>query len=363
MLSGMIRADLARLRARQVIEAVRRREYPYLPRPRRRIRWGLYDRAQTHELPDMLELIDRVVDLLELPPDPPRPRGGRPHIPLPDLLRALLLQSYRQIANRPAEGDLRAMGAALGIRRKFSYKSLERAYSHPELLDALEDLLTLTNRPVYGREAIFAVDGTGFSTAAWEPYRRFRERVQSRSPPPLFAPRRQHPWVFNVANVGVRFGLIAAWDSHTALAGRELEMFPGIFERTRQRHPGLRRQLADSGYWARWVVTLLADHGVEARIFPRRDLQLARDGGRGWVAAHWGLVTDPQRWLAEYHQRSRVESTWSALKSRTPGRMRKRRPERLIAEAWLRAVTYNLRRLCYLRWLEPTDLDLSSIAG
>jgi transposase len=359
----MISPAVARARARAVIEAVRRREFPYLPRPRPRIRWSLYDKAQTHELPDMLALIERSVDQLDLPPPRADRRGGRPPVPLADLVKALLLQSYRQVANRPAEGDLRAMGAALGLRRKFSYKSLERAYSHPGLLRALEELLELTNRPVRGHETIFAVDGSGFSTSVQEHYRTYRARVSARRGPAALAPEWRHLWVFNIANVGVRYGLIAAWTSRMDRDGREIDAFAKIFDQTRTNHPDIHRQLADSGYWARWVIDLLTEHGVEARIFPRRDLKLAARGSSGWIRAHWGLVVDPQRWMSEYHQRSRVESMWSALKCRTPGKTRKRRPERLVAEGWLRAVVYNLRRLCYLAWLERDELEFFRIAG
>jgi transposase len=351
----MISPGVARARAREVILAVRRREFPYVPRPKRKIRWSLYDRAQAHELPDMLDLIARSVDQLDLPPPRTDRRGGRPPVPLSDLLKSLLLQSYRQVANRTAEGDLRAMGVALRVRRRFSYKSLERAYSHPGLLRALEELLELTNRPVRGHETVFAVDGSGFSTSVPEHYRTYRARVSAREGPAPLALEWHHLWVFHSANVGVRYGLIAAWKSRIDHDGREIDAFAEIFERTREKEPenpptaggqrilGALGDRSPNGTWGRG--SDLPSEGPEA--------------GRSGVAGLGpGLVVDPQRWMSEYHQRSRVESMGSALKCRAPGKMRKRRPERLVAEGWLRAVVYNLRRLCYLAWLERDGLDL-----
>jgi transposase len=351
---GPFRNRIQRLQdhLQSTVAAVRTRQFPYRPRPPRVRNWRRYDLAQTHELPDMLHAIREAVDLLYPPPSSSAPRSpGRPRVPLPDLLKGLLLQTYRQEANRLAEGELRALHAALGLTTGFSYKTLERAYGRPEVVSALARLLDLTNAPIRGLETTFSVDGSGFPTTVLVHYRTERERMQ-RGVAGIAALR---TCLFNVANVGVRFGLIAAWSSSTDLVSlQESSVFPTLLEQTVRRHPHFHRQLGDGAYAFRHVVQAVADHGGEARFLPRRDVKLMSRGSPAWSRALDlpTLAYDPQSWLEQYHQRSRSESVWSALKSRHPRRLYRRLKRRQETEAWLRAVTYNLRQLCYLRWLE-----------
>jgi hypothetical protein len=86
-------------------------------------------------------------------------------------------------------------------------------------------------------------------------------------------------------------------------------------------------------------------------------------GKPAWPRSLLGLVRDPPAWLSEYHQRS--EATWWSIEARNPGKIRKWLAERRATEALLRAVVRNLRRPCYLRWLErnPTFTAPASIAS
>jgi hypothetical protein len=114
-------------------------------------------------------------------------------------------------------------------------------------------------------------------------------------------------------------------------------------------------QSVDGLYSARWVIGLAAEFGVQCRILPRRTVTLHGRGAPAWPRSLWGLVKDPQGWLREYHQRSLVETFWSALKCRSIEKVRKRKPSTQVTEATARAVVHNLRRLCYWHWVERID--------
>src|SRR5208283_3748931 len=105
-------------RLRSTVAQVRDRSFPYVRRPPRRRNWHLYDLAQTHELEEILDLIGLVVDTdsVEQAGVPSPRRAGRPRVPLADRLKALLWQSYRGVANRPTEGELRVLELGLGRR-------------------------------------------------------------------------------------------------------------------------------------------------------------------------------------------------------------------------------------------------------
>ncbi len=345
-------------RVREVVSQVRERTFPYVRRPPAKIPWSLYTRAQTREFPEMLQLIRGVVDLYaQEHPHPggnPRPRGGRPAIPFPDRLKALLAQSYLGLPNRPAEGEVEVLGEALGVSRPFGYKTVERSYGDPRMVAALYALLEITNRPTFGLEEGFAADGSGSPTAVGQHYRSARERQRGSEREGGLLPPAQahHDWVYNVATVGLRYGLIAGWVSWADHRVGELSRFPELVRQTRNLHPEWRRFVGDGGYSARWVVGMLDRRGIGAWILPRRNVNLKPLGEPAWTRSLLGLMKDPQAWLAVYFQRVRVEATWWSVGARNPGRIRKRLVPRRETEAMLRAVVRNLRRLCYLRWLE-----------
>lgn len=344
-----------RLRLQEVVTQVRTKTFPYVRRPRRPIPWRLYTHAQTRELPEMLDLIRDVVDLYAHEhPEPPtlRPRGGRPAIPLSDRVKGLLAQGYLGLPNRPTEGEVAAFRAILGVGSLYGYKTVERSYGDPRVRAALFALLEITNRPVQGLETGFTVDGTGSPVTIGQHYRSARARQQQKERDVGLLPHGERPWVYNVGAVGLRYGLIAGWVSWTDRRIGEPSQFPDLARQTKDLHPEWSRFLGDGAYSARWVVGLLDRMGVQAWILPRRNVTLKTLGEPAWPRSLLGLVRDPQAWLSVYHQRSRSEATWWSIAARNPGKIRKRIADRRETEALLRGVVRNLRRLCYLRWLE-----------
>jgi transposase len=350
---------LSKIALQSVVGQVRDGTFPYVPKAPAFTDWPLYDRAQTHEAPDLLELLrsatDTLVDRVPAWGGAPHAGPGRPGISVSDRVRVLLWQSYRSVANRPAASELRLQREGLGVRSGFSYSTLARAYHDPEVLTALKALLWLTNEPIRGRERVFAVDGSGFPTVVAQHYSTARGQQRGEGREHGEFPAAPRPWVRNVANIGTHYGMVAGWKSWTDPHLLEPAAFEEVFRKTVGMHPGARLQLADGLYSARWVVGLAAEFGVQCRILPKRSVTLHARGVPAWPRSLWGLAKDPQGWLREYHQRSLVESFWSALKCRSIEKVRKRRPSTQVTEATGRAVVHNLRRLCYWHWVERID--------
>src|SRR5579875_1704663 len=218
-----------RHRLQEVVAQVRTKTFPYVRRPRRPVPWRLYTRAQTRELPEMLDLIRGVVDLYtrEHPESPTlRPQGGRPAISLSDRLKGLLAQGYLGLPNRPVEGEVAAFRAILGVGSLFGYKTVERSYGDPRVGAALYALLEITNRPVQGLETGFTVDGTGSPVTIGQHYRSARARQEATERKAGLLPQGERGWVYNVGTVGLRYGLIAGWVSWTNRKVGEVSQFP-----------------------------------------------------------------------------------------------------------------------------------------
>ncbi|EQD69057.1 hypothetical protein B2A_00205 [mine drainage metagenome] len=343
----------------QTITQVREGTFPYQSRPLPRRDWTLYDRAATHEARDLLDLLGSVTDTLaeRVPAWAEIPEGhiGRDPIVTLDRVRGLLWQSYRGVANRPAASELGLLARELGVVREYSYSTVARAYHDPEVLLALRTLLWLTNEPVIGEERGFAIDGSGFATAVAHHYASSRGRQRGAEREEGAFPSAPRPWVRNVANIGLDYQLIAGWKSWTDPTKGELSAFEEVFRMTAALHPGAKIQLGDGTLRGRWVVGEVAEAGMEARFLPRRDVTLKCLGEPAWPKSLWGLVKEPQEWLRAYHERSRVEAFWGAIKARNPSKVRKRTVHARVVEATLRAVVYNLRRLCYWQWVAGLD--------
>src|SRR3990172_7546317 len=150
---------------RKIIDSARRGEFDYNPRPAKKVNWTAYDLAQTRELDDTLELIQKFVDRAAARVTERKgvSRGGpgRPPTNAADVAKVLLAQTYLGVPNRVAEGFLYLFAAKLDIRDDFSYKTIERGYDREAVQEILDEVVVLTNLPVRGLEKVFAVDGTG----------------------------------------------------------------------------------------------------------------------------------------------------------------------------------------------------------
>lgn len=88
------------------------------------------------------------------------------------------------------------------------------------------------------------------------------------------------------------------------------------------------------------------------RIYPKKGATLNRKGSKAWTEMLLGFISDPQEWLREFHSRSISESANAVWKRDFPVPLRKEIALRRKQEAFTRACDYNLKRLCYLKYLE-----------
>ncbi|MGH9891696.1 MAG: hypothetical protein ACREA0_06885 [bacterium] len=339
-------------RVRSVIVKARTRTLEYEPRQSPETDWSAYDAAMTRELPDVLRLIRRFVDVavenLGAPEPAVRPMG-RPTTPPADVAKVLLAQAYLGKANRVAQGFGDAFGPRLGIRASFSYKTIERGYENPAVRLILHEVFRLTNIPVQGLERVFSTDGSGMVTSVRDHYAGARSRQRATDRGQGAWPSAHAPRVYNVAVIGVKYKLLAAWRPTADAHHKELAQFPHVFQQALENHPDMEMILGDGLYAGRPQVALVAKAGVTPRFLPRRNVTLKRLGVDAWVTMLMDMVRDPQHWFWDYHARSISESGFSVINDGV--RIRKRLDHRKRTESFLEGVVYNLRRLAQLRYL------------
>jgi hypothetical protein len=154
----------------RLIREIKEKKFKYKAKPKKRIDWSGYDRAQINELNDMLLIIrssvEEVKRRIEIKVE--RTRGKPSYSPF-DLAKAVLLQQYFQCSNRVTEGLERLFKEKLWIEQSFSYKTLERAYEDPVVVLILKELFELSQEPT--KERSLSVDGSGLAQSIkqnWE---------------------------------------------------------------------------------------------------------------------------------------------------------------------------------------------------
>ena len=180
---------------RQIVSDVRDKRFGYVPRKKMNRDWGKYDRAQCYEVVEVLDLIKNLVDSAYLNVQSKlcaRRGAGRPRKALcTDVAKALLAQSYFGVSNRNTEGYLILFSDRLGLSSDFSYKTIERGNDEPDVKVILDEVLRLSNIPVYGREKTVSVDGTGFPTSVKQNYESDRNKQKQVTARPEFFPNPQ----------------------------------------------------------------------------------------------------------------------------------------------------------------------------
>ncbi len=330
----------------KLMEQLKEDEFKYVAREEKEIDWSRYDKAQINEINDMLLLIRDSVDeastrlgiekMLDEKKGP-----GRPPYPPADLAKAVLMQQYFGVSNRAAAGLVRLFMEKMRIKDAFSYKTIERAYDDSLVTLILDEIFRMTHEPVKDREHVFAPDGTGLSRSAkqnWENDRRSKK------------PKKGYEKM--IAMVGCTYKLFSAVEFPENPEAHESPFFEALLSDTAASFDRIDLVSADSAYLSRDNCDLISGVGALPRVYPKQGVTLKKKGSRAWKEMLLGFIDDPQEWLREYHTRSISETSFSVFKRDFPVPLRKRIKFRRKQEAFTRVCGYNLKRLCYLKYLE-----------
>ena len=338
---------------------MRKGDFPYEGKEEKEINFALYNRAQINEINDVLEMIRDTVETasarLQKMPAPKRP--GQPPIPIDDVVKVLLMQSYFGVSNRVTEGFLRLFKEKLRIASNFSYKTIERGYDPERSKELLDEVFKITNEIGNPFENKFGIDGTGDPTNMKVNYESKRaeqrkEKEENQEKSDAF-PSTKHDFQYSVLSIGLHtkiFGGVSTTDDHSL---GELFHFENVMNQTLTNCPNFNTLAADGLYANRMVCAFLEDHEISPYLLPRSNVTFRPKGVQLWKDMLHALITDPQAWLEGYHDRSISETGNSMLKRREPTKIRKKLSERKDTEEILKFNVHNIRQIGYLWYLAP----------
>ncbi|MDR0372102.1 MAG: hypothetical protein LBI79_00845 [Nitrososphaerota archaeon] len=155
--------------------------------------------------------------------------------------------------------------------------------------------------------------------------------------------------------VGLKYKLISAFKYARKSTDHDSPYFESLLAETVARYSRVDLVCGDSGFLSRGNCDLVAGVGGVPRFYPKKNSLLCSRGSRAWRKMLEELSLDPQKWLEDYHKRSNTEGCFSTLKRDNPLPLRKQLDERKQQEVFTRACNLNIKRLCYLNYLEDIN--------
>ena len=328
-----------------LIQQLKEDKFQYQEQTQKPYDWTNYDLAQTCEINDMLLLIrdtvNQAANNLNLP-DPLEPKGpGRPKHNPTDGAKVVLMAQYFGLSNRATQGYMLLFKEKLQLTTTYSYKTIERAYSDMEVKAIIEEVFELTNIPIKDLEHNFGPDGTGLATSSKQNYESDRAKDQT-----------SKGYEKIIVMVGLKYKIISAFKYACKPTDHESPYFESLLAQTARRYRRVGLVAGDSAFLSRVNCDLVANVGGVPRFYPKKGSTLRQKGSKAWRLMLEDLMVDPQKWLEDYHRRSNVEGCFSTLKRDNSLPLRKVLDDRRQQEAFSRACNLNLKRLCYLNYLE-----------
>jgi transposase len=301
--------------------------------------WPAYNAAQTTEKEHVGALLRALCDGIIQPPQ----TKGRPRLLLADLAHAAATKVYSGMSGRRASTQIRENAAKGLIDEAPHYNSVLGFIERADVTVLLKTLVEESAAPLKAIESQFAVDSTGFSTsvyARWFDHRYGREITEQR-------------WIKCHAMVGTVTSVITAVEVTESNANDSPEL-PGLVATTAKRFD-VAEVSGDKAYLGHANLEAIEAVGAVPYIPFKSNSQ--GEGPAAWRRAWHTFSLHRDDFLAHYHRRSNVETTFSALKRLFGGAVRAKLPVAQRNEVLLKCLVFNVTRLVHAMYelgIEPT---------
>jgi transposase len=301
--------------------------------------WPAYNAAQTSEKEHVGQLLRALCDGIVQPAQ----GRGRPRLPLADLAHSAAMKVYSGMSGRRASTDIRDCASKGLIDAAPHYNSIHGFIERADVTALLTTLVEESAAPLKAIESQFAVDSTGFSTST---YARWFDHKYGRDV-------KEQRWIKCHAMVGVKTNVITAVEV-TESNVNDCPALPGLVATTAKRFD-VTEVSADKAYLSH--ANLAAVEAVGAVPYIPFKSNSKGEGPAAWRRMWHTFSLQKEAFLAHYHARSNVETTFSAVKRLFGGAVRAKLPVAQKNEVLLKCLVWNVTCLVhaiYALGLEPT---------
>jgi transposase len=290
--------------------------------------WPSYNAAQTIEKSRFQVLL---ADLCTGFTEPEQVGKGRPRLPVCERLFAGVLKIYSTFSSRRFASDLADAKQRGYVQNTMHYNQVSKYLQADDSTEPLRQLVIRSALPLRAVETDFAVDSTGFTTSRF--YRWFDEKWGKE--------RSGRDWVKCHAICGVRTGIVC--DAQvTDRDVNDCPLLPGLVKQTAKNFT-IGDVSADKGYLSADNVDVIHAVGGTAFIAPKVTTTGAA-GGLFEKMVHYYMYRRDE-FLTHYHQRSNIESVFSAIKRKFGDNVRSKMDTSMKNEVLCKLVCHNICRV------------------
>lgn len=286
--------------------------------------WSSYNEAQTHEKEHLLDLL---ADLCKGIVEPP-PSKGRPRLSMADSVFACCFKIYSTFSGRRFMSDLRAAKENGYIDKLPHFNSIFNYLENPALTPILKAMIVESSRPLAGVEVDFAGDSSGFSSGRFERWFDIKHN----------AVKAQHTWVKCHLTCGVKTNIVTSVVIEDKDAADTIQL-PEMVKTTAESFK-IREFSLDKAYGStRNYEAIDAAGGTPFIAF--KSNATGSVGGLYEKMFHY-FSFRREDFLAHYHKRSNVESTFSMIKAKFKDSVRSRGDVAMKNEVLAKIVCHNI---------------------
>jgi len=286
--------------------------------------WTAYNAAQTNEKTRFLELLRGLCDGISSPPQ----AKGRPRLPLADVVFSACVKVYSTRSGRRATGELRDCQEQGHVAKAPHYNSISNYLEQPTLTPILKALVEESAAPLKTMETTFAVDSSGFSTCT---FTRWYDKKYGQ-----LSDERQ--WVKAHLMVGTYTHIVTGVEITDGYAGDSPQL-PPLVESTAKRF-AISEVSADKAYLTRRCVEAI--HAVGATPYIPFKSNSTGEGPELWRRMFHYFQFRRENFLAHYHQRSNVETTFSMIKAKFGASLRSKSRTAQVNEVLCKVLCHNI---------------------
>jgi transposase len=301
--------------------------------------WPAYNAAQVSEKSLFQSLLS---DLCAGLRQPQPVRCGRPRVPIDDAIFAAVFKVYSTVSGRRFMSDLEDARDKGHIGFTPCYNSIFKVFESEATTPILKQLVAVTAAPLKAVETSFACDSSGFSGSRFDRWFDYKWGGQ----------RSQRAWVKAHIMCGVKTNVITAVEIHGCNAG-DAPQLPALLSATAHQF-NVAEVSADLGYTADYNFQAIADAGAVPFI-PFKSNAKERDGV--WAKMFHFFHFNKDAFLARYHLRSNVESTFAMIKAKFGDSVRSKTDVAMRNEVLAKIVAHNI--CCLISAIHELGLDVN----
>ncbi|MFP5261808.1 MAG: transposase [Blastocatellia bacterium] len=214
------------------------------------------------------------------------------------------------------------------------YNSISRYLENELLTPYLKQLITDSSMPLKGIETDFAVDSSGFATgqfSRWFDVKYGREV-------------KQHSWVKVHLMCGVKTNIVTSVEVSQQHAN-DYPYFKPLVDKTAESGFSMSEISADKAYIGATNLFTTLRHGAVPYI-PFKSNSVAQSGqypkSSTWTRLFHFYNFNRDEFLAHYHKRSNVETTFSMIKAKFGERLRSKTETAQFNEALCKVLAHNI---------------------